>query len=158
MNHTQLNFALDAIVQTRKNMIYVLNQLAEQSNYGKPMGFNNHPLWNFGHSVTTFCMLTYGLSNLPIPLSPEFVLKYKKGSTSTDFWSLSELEEVKNASKSAINQLIQDLTNQTFVSFSPYQTSYGSHLSTIEEAIVFNLAHEGLHLGYIMAQKRVLLA
>ncbi len=55
-----------------------------------------------------------------------------------------------------VDMLKQDYADKEFGPYKVYTTSYNITLNTVEEAITFNNVHEGLHLGYIMAQKRTL--
>ncbi|RMG65283.1 MAG: hypothetical protein D6722_16080 [Bacteroidetes bacterium] len=41
-----------------------------------------------------------------------------------------------------------------FTAYRRYETSYGVVLASIEDAIRFGNVHEGLHLGYMMVQRR----
>jgi len=45
-----------------------------------------------------------------------------------------------------------------FKSFQPYKTSAGVPLNDVEDAIAFNHFHEGIHLGYILALRKVIRA
>ena len=45
-----------------------------------------------------------------------------------------------------------------FVRFRRYMTSAGIALAEIEDAISFNNIHEGIHLGYILAQRKLVAA
>ena len=51
-------------------------------------------------------------------------------------------------------QTINDYENGRFTDFNSYMTSPKVELNTIEDAIAFNVFHEGLHLGSIMALAR----
>ncbi|MEM8908542.1 MAG: hypothetical protein AAGD05_11895 [Bacteroidota bacterium] len=52
-------------------------------------------------------------------------------------------------------QTRQDLQSGRFQSFEPYQTSYGLNLTDLESAIAFNNIHENLHLGTMMALRKL---
>ena len=54
-------------------------------------------------------------------------------------------------------KLESDYSNTIFSNYNSYTTSYNITLSSIEEAIQFNNVHDGLHFGYIMALKKVIL-
>ncbi len=53
-------------------------------------------------------------------------------------------------------KLAADYAAGKFSSFSAYRTSAGIALETIENAITFKNAHEGIHIGYIMAMRKAL--
>ena len=48
-----------------------------------------------------------------------------------------------------INQTETDLANQKFVSFAERNTITGFHLGNLQDTLVFNNYHEGIHMGYI---------
>jgi hypothetical protein len=49
----------------------------------------------------------------------------------------------------------EDYDKGLFVNFTPYTTSAKVTLSGINEAIAFNLYHEGLHYGSVLALKKL---
>ena len=48
-----------------------------------------------------------------------------------------------------------DFNNNVFTNFKTYPTSYNFTLSAVEDAIVFNNAHEAMHLGFMIALKKM---
>ncbi len=52
---------------------------------------------------------------------------------------------------------MKDYDSDFFSDYTPYTTSFGMDLKSIQDAIIFNNMHESLHYGYIMAQKRAIL-
>jgi len=70
---------------------------------------------------------------------------------------MEEIDLIKKGIPMMVDELIEDYYGKRFgKAFQPYATSYGIQLNTIEEAIRFNNIHEGMHLGYILAQRRSL--
>lgn len=122
-----------------------------------PSGFNNSILWNVGHILVTQQALHYRLSNLPMRLDKEFVDRFKKGSSAV-YYDESVWQTIKSNFMPMIDNLEEDVHSGLFKEFNEYTTSYGTRLTDIKSAIEFDLAHEALHLGYIMAQKRAVLA
>ena len=58
---------------------------------------------------------------------------------------------------STIQQTKTDYNNGKFTDFQEYVLSTtGNTLTKVEEAISFNLFHEGIHFGYIMALVKAL--
>ncbi|MDB9932132.1 hypothetical protein OAD28_05360 [Flavobacteriales bacterium] len=49
----------------------------------------------------------------------------------------------------------EDLNTEMFKEFKEYTTSYNVTLSNIDDAVKFNNVHEGLHLGYAMALRKM---
>lgn len=121
-----------------------------------PKGFKNSIFWNIAHTVVTQQLLTYGLSGQPLLIQDQLVAHYKKGTVTVHKANKKELEELKSLLLSTLEQTKIDYDNGCFKNFTPYTTSLKVTLSTIEEAIRFNVFHEGIHLGYILAMKNYL--
>ncbi|MDA9002493.1 DinB family protein [Flavobacteriaceae bacterium] len=121
-----------------------------------PKGFKNSIFWNISHTVVTQQLLTYGLSGQPLLIQGQLVAHYKKGTVTVHKANKKELEEIKSLLLSTLEQTKIDYDNGCFKNFTPYTTSLKVTLSTIEEAIRFNVFHEGIHLGYILAMKNYL--
>lgn len=121
-----------------------------------PKGFKNSIFWNIAHTVVTQQLLTYGLSGQPLLIQDQLVAHYKKGTVTVHKANKKELEELKSLLLSTLEQTKIDYDNGCFKNFRPYTTSLKVTLSTIEEAIRFNVFHEGIHLGYILAMKNCL--
>jgi hypothetical protein len=56
---------------------------------------------------------------------------------------------------STVDLLEEDYKNGIFKQFKTYTTGYNATLSNVEEAIMFNNIHEGLHFGYAMALRKL---
>ncbi len=148
---------IDNIRQTRKNMLSLMESFSFEELCFIPSGMNNHLLWNFGHSIITQHILTYGLAGLDHPVEEAMLLRYRKGSNPKDlYYPESDFPALSRLSVESLDGLVKDCQNKVFTNFKPYETSYGVILHSIEGAIVFNAQHEALHLGYMMAQRRIL--
>lgn len=120
-----------------------------------PEGYNNNIAWNFGHVLVTQKLLTYGLSKENMGLSDDILAVFRKGAKPEFKFDIDTIKYFKENYSTSVDLLKEDYENHLFDNFSPYQTSYGPTLQNIEEAIVFNNTHEALHLGYIMAMKKL---
>lgn len=121
-----------------------------------PAGFGNHPLWNLGHLVVTTRLLVYRLSGLELGMPESLVADFGKGSDPkawTNSYSWSDIREQLLAQPS---QLAKDLDAGIFKEFKRYETSIGVVLESVEQAITYNTYHEGIHLGYALAQRKAL--
>ena len=67
----------------------------------------------------------------------------------------SELDYLNEIAVSSVDQLIIDMDNKIFGNFNPYTTSFGVELTSIDDVVKFIGMHEGIHIGYAMALKRV---
>ena len=141
---------------TRQNMLNVINQYdSEQLNH-IPEGFNNNIIWNFGHVIVTQQLLCYKLSDIQIRIEPSLIDKYRKGSKPEGTVSDDEIARLKNYALETVAQMEEDYNNGLFKTYNEYTTSYGTTLDSIESAMTFNNVHEGLHYGYVLALRKLL--
>ena len=71
-----------------------------------------------------------------------------------------EEEDVENLAfilKETSKLLASDYDEGCFTQYKTYSTSFGLELKNIENAIIYNNIHEGIHLGHVMAQRKILL-
>lgn len=150
-------YAFEILKITRNNMLKAFDGLSIEELNRIPEGFNNNLIWNFGHVIATQQILCYGLSGNKAFVSNEIIDTYRKGSKPEDFVTEEAYKELINLSEAAIQQTEKDFTAGLFKEYKAYSTSYGTTISDIEEAIMFNNVHEGMHFGYCIALKKVIL-
>lgn len=144
------------LLQTRKNIIGVLKSVGEKANI-IPEDYSNNMYWNAAHCLVTQQLLCYRLSGLEVNYDEEFIEGFKKGSkASSDSVSSEKISWLISELESSVIKMKEDYENGLFKSFKEYPTSYGVSLNSSEEAIQFNVVHEGLHLGYMMAMRKAL--
>ena len=119
-----------------------------------PDKFSNNIIWNIGHIVAAQQSLVYKTSNLPMNITEEYFDKYKPGTKPVGAVSQGEVNEIKSLLTSMVEQTEADLANGKFVSFTERNTITGFHLGNLQDALVFNNYHEGLHMGYIKSIAR----
>jgi len=146
---------INHLIETRKNFLRVIESLTiEQLNH-IPEGLNNNIAWNFGHSIVTQQLLCYNLSGNKMYTDKELVHKYKIGTMPEEPVSAEEIEILKKLALELPSKMEADLKADMFKDFKKYTTSYNVTLSNIDDAIKFNNVHEGLHLGYAMALRKM---
>lgn len=150
-------YAFEVLKITRNNILKTFDGLSIKELNRIPDGFNNNLIWNFGHVVATQQILCYGLSGNKAFVSNEIIDTYRKGTKPESVVSAEGLEELKKLSKAAIIQMEKDYAAGLFKEYKSYTTSYGTTISSIDEAIMFNNVHEGLHFGYCIALRKVVL-
>lgn len=120
-----------------------------------PEGFSNNLIWNIAHIIVTEQILVYKLSGLQ-PLIPEAVIeKYKKGTRPEGVVAEPEIFQIKEWLNTNLIQTEKDYQAGVFKTFQEYPTSSGYVLRNVEDALAYNLFHEGIHLGVIMALKKL---
>ncbi len=147
----------DTIKQTRAVFAELIDSLSIEAINAVPPGFRNNIGWNFGHIVVS----TQGLCYLRTGVKPDyevpFLSAYGKGTKPEKWIDAVELATLKDQLVSSIQQIEADYHAGVFSHIRPFVTStYGSELPTIEAVITTTLAHDNLHLGYALAQRRAI--
>ena len=143
------------ITQQNQKILYrYLTQTPDEGLFKVPEGFNNNIWWNIAHVVVTQQKLVYGLSGLPLRLSQELVSKYEKGTFPSGTPEKAEVQEISELLFSLHERTVEDYEKKIFEGFNSYMTTPKVELNSVEDSIAFNVFHEGLHLGSIMALSR----
>ncbi|MFY0672082.1 MAG: DinB family protein [Bacteroidia bacterium] len=154
-----LNFKIDDAIYflglTRQRITDVISNKSTEQLNRIPQGFKNNLIWNAGHCLATQNLLTYGLSGLPFDIDNEIIERYRKGSSPTEMVESGQIEIIKKELIESPKRLLNHYEASDFKQFKVYQTSYGAELKNVEQAIAFNNTHEGLHLGIMMAQSKL---
>ncbi|QDH79489.1 DinB family protein [Echinicola soli] len=149
---------ISSTIKTRENFISLVNGMTLDELNEIPKGFNNNIAWNFGHVIVTQQIICYKLSGQEILVPDTLVEKYRKGTKPESPITSKELEELKILALSTLESFKNDLLAGGFTKFNEYTTSFGVTLKSISEAVEFNGIHEGMHLGYAMAQRKAVRA
>jgi len=144
------------MLQNRTLLLKFLDKFSLDQLNTIPKGYRNSIFWNIAHTIVTQQLLTYGLSKQPLLIEDDLVTNYKKGTATVHKATEKELVRIKSLLFSTLEQTRIDYDNGYFKNYTPYTTSLKVTLSSIDEAISFNMFHEGIHLGYILAMKNCL--
>lgn len=141
---------------TRQRMLDVMGERPFEELIKIPETHNNNLLWNFGHSIVTQHLLSFGLCKMELQIPMEIVNRYRKGSSAKEGISQEDLKYFTENATKFIDLTEEYLAKGSFENFEEYTTSYGVTLHNIEEAVQFNSIHEGLHFGYMMALRKLI--
>jgi hypothetical protein len=147
---------LDQTLQTRKALYVILKNTPREELLKIPEGFNNNIWWNIAHIVATQQSLMYRLSGVQTKMDNDLINKFKKGTVPDGTATDEEIDRVKKLIFTTVEDAIVDYENGVFAQFKEYTTSANVTLKNIDDAISFNLYHEGLHLGSILALMRAI--
>ena len=147
--------SIDSIQTTRKVFLKLMDGLSIDALNKIPDGFNNNIIWNFAHIIVSQQLLCYKLAGLPLKIDDQYISKYSKGTKPETFVDENELAFFKEKSIQFIDELIIDIEKGIFNNYKAYTTSFGVELTSIDDVVKFLPTHEGLHLGYSMALKRI---
>lgn len=152
---TDLTYELEILQEARNKLLSVLHASSNDQLTAIKKGYNNNILWNIGHIVCTQQLLCYRVFGHEINLDPEFIDSFRKGSVPNGEKELKHIPAIERELQYGVDELKQNLTSLSWNMETPYATSFGITLNSIEEVVQFLLMHDGIHLGYIMAQKRI---
>jgi len=140
---------------TRNNILKAIQNLSDEQLMKVPQGYNNNILWNMGHVVSSGQKLIYGNASVPMRINEDYPAFFGKGSNPRQWQSTPDIHKVKEYLTSTPALLEEDYNKGIFKSYKEYETSYGFLITNVNDAISFCNIHDALHLGIIMAQKKV---
>ena len=150
-----MTYQFDILSKNRALILKVIDGFSLKQLNKIPEGFNNNIAWNIAHLVVTQQLLCYKMSGLPILISDEMVSKYKKGTKPEAEVTHAEFEEIKALLVSLPIKFEKDYNAGVFKSYEAYTTSVNLTLTDIDTAAAFNNFHEGIHLGVILAMRKL---
>ncbi|TCD21816.1 DinB family protein [Pedobacter psychrodurus] len=145
------------IKNTRAFVLELVKDLSTEQLNKIPSGFNNNIIWNIAHLTAAQQNLCYVRSGLRVTISEEHFSPFLSGTKPVKFIEKEEIDSIFEVLLNSMERLAADYTSGIFVEFDPWDKRYGMKLNTIEDAINFIPFHEGMHIGYIMALKKLVL-
>lgn len=143
------------LTQSRQLILKHIEHLTLHQLNKIPKGFNNNIVWNVAHLVVTHQILCYKFANVSCLLNDDFINTYKKGTKPTRQVTQKEWEYIIEKFTSLPVQFKKDFNDTKFISYTEYTTSMGVTLCNINDAIIYNTHHEGIHLGTILQLKKL---
>lgn len=147
----------DITIQNRKILYKILKRTPPEILLQTPEGYRNNIWWNIAHVVVTQQLLLYKLSNLDMRIDDSLVQKYRKGTVPGNNPSAEEMDNIAAFLLSTAEWAQDDYEKGVFNEYNEYTTSTKVTLRNVEDALSFNLYHEGLHLGVILSMEKILL-
>jgi len=151
-----LEHAFEITLQNRKKLYQILKETPKEQLLAVPDGFRNNIWWNIAHVLVTEQLLVYKLGGQPMRLDEALVDRYKKGTQPSGAPTDEELQEVAELLLSTVDWMREDYGKGIFNGYNEYTTSANVTLKSVEDAIMFNVYHQGLHLGAIISLLKVL--
>ena len=150
-----MNLHIDKLKKSRNLTLKVIEGLTIDQLNKIPEGFNNNIVWNIAHLVVTQQLLCYKLSGLKCNVSDEMINEFQKGAKPSYKVTTEEFEKIKNQFLKLPDVFDEDVSKNIFQNYYEYKTSADVTLKNIEDATIFNLFHEGIHLGVILQLKKL---
>ncbi|POY37358.1 DinB family protein [Solitalea longa] len=150
-----MNRQIETLRKTRAFTLSVINELTVEQLNKIPEGFNNNIVWHLGHLLASKQGVCYVRSGNPVTIDEHLFNNHRPGTKPEGLVNGEEVETIKGLLISVLDQFETDYENHVFDNYTSWTTRYGVELNNIEEALDFIIYHEGLHLGYIMALKKL---
>lgn len=142
--------------QTRKLILASVARLEPVQWLTVPEGFDNNIAWNVGHIIAVQQSLVYRLSGVEQYTDKAFFKRYRPGSSPADWETEPDCDALKAMLAEHVTLLEADYAAGKFQQYMAYETITGVRLTNVEEALVFNAFHEGLHLGTILSLRNLI--
>lgn len=146
---------LDLIRRNRLKILSLFEGMPAERLVKIPAGFRNNMLWNLGHIAVAQQVLCNKMSGLPMRLPAGAPGLFSKGTDPSGWASAPDAGTVASWLMPAIDALEDDIARGAFVTYEPYETSMGNRLTSVSEALDHLLWHEGLHLGTMLALRKL---
>lgn len=147
---------LDITLQNRKIFLRLMENTPHDLLFSIPDGFRNNIWWNLAHIIATQQILVYRWSGLPTRVDENWVDMYKKGSLPSRKVEKDAVADLRQMLLTTVEEIREDYHNGLFETYQEYTTSTKTTLSNVEDAIAFNIFHEGYHLGAVVSIQKVL--
>lgn len=141
---------------TRNNILNTISGFSNEQLNRVPVGYSNNLVWNLGHVLVTQQLLVYRLSGQPGYLTDDFIDRFRKGTKPEGEVEQQEVNSIKLELLNIVDKTRKDWEAGKFQEYKEYPTSFGVNLLSATDALRFNNSHEALHLGYMMAMKKMI--
>jgi hypothetical protein len=146
----------ETLLYARHYMLDMIADLSVEQLNKIPDGFRNNIIWNLTHVIAVQQGMCYARSGVTPLVSEDLIKKYNNDTFPENFVDETAVENIKSLAVSHIEQLREDYNKDVFSGFQPFVISKRNiPLNNIDEALAFLAYHEGTHLGYIQALKRL---
>ncbi|MBM1104918.1 DinB family protein [Aurantibacter crassamenti] len=146
----------DITLKSRQRLHKILSETSKEDLLKIPTNFNNNIWWNIAHVLVTEQLLVYKFSGLESKIPASLIDKFKKGTVPDGSATDEEIQQVKELLISTVENTQNDFENGVFKNYNAYTTSANVTLECVEDALVFNVLHEGLHIGAIISLQKML--
>ena len=141
--------------ECRRLIARAVNGLSSEQLLHIPEGYRNNILWNLGHVVVTQQRLCYRNAGLDMYVPKELCDGLKIGSSPAEWKQPPDFEYIMSMMKDLPDKLEEDCRAERFAGYPEYTTTTGVTMSDIDDAVIFNNIHEGVHLGIILSLRKV---
>lgn len=142
---------IETTTSIRSSFKHFLSNLSLEELNHIPDGFNNDILWNIGHVISVQQMLVIGLGNERWTVDKSIVKEFRKGSKPERSYTDSDRKTLLTQLDSSLVETQSLYEHKKLTSYQTFLTPTGFQIHDFESALAFNLFHEGMHLGTVLA-------
>ena len=150
-----MSHQFEIIRKPRATVLAIIDTLSLDQLNAIPAGFRNNIVWNLGHIIAAQQGICYKRAGLPTVVDAAFFETYQSGTKPERIYTAEDVTQIKELLTSTINQLEADLQTDQFANYPTWTTRYGVDLSSVNDAVSFLPFHEGLHIGTVVALKKL---
>ncbi|MFD0749798.1 DinB family protein [Mucilaginibacter calamicampi] len=150
-----MNKGHDFIRKARLAMTNITKELSIAQLNEIPAGFNNNIAWNMAHLIATQQIVCYRRAGIDTVVDAEFVDTYAPGTRPERFITEEEVLRIVELFSTSLDRYELDMHAGLFNNYTAWTTRAGVDVNNINDADAFLPYHEGMHVGYIMALKKL---
>ncbi|MCY9658548.1 DinB family protein [Paenibacillus chondroitinus] len=153
------HFLFRQLAFVRNQVLQAVEGISEETADQIPNGFRNSIRWQLGHIYVVMERYAFQYMELPVQIpqgfKEQFEYKTSPLTTPSDI-VVPTLSELKFLLKNQIERISGELGDRLQDNVTPYTTSAGMKLESLEQFLSFNLYHEGMHFSVIKIYKVLL--
>ena len=147
---------IEKIKITRTYLLSIVDELSAEELNKIPAGFNNNIIWNLAHLTAAQQGMCYVRAGVPTSVDEEYLTPFKSGTKPEGFIDDGKIKVLKELLLTSLDQFETDRHTNLFDNYPAWKTRSGVAINNIDDAVEFILFHEGVHVGCIMAMKRII--
>jgi len=151
-----MNKGHDFIRKARITLTNIAKELSIEQLNEIPAGFNNNIIWNMGHVIATQQSVCYRKAGVDTVVNADFVNMYAPGTRPERFITEAEVTQILDLFVTSLDRFELDQQTDLFNNYTAWTTRAGADINNIDDADAFLPYHEGMHVGYVMALKRLI--
>ena len=147
---SNLDSTFKNIHSVRKSIAFMLSRLTLDQINKVPEGYSNNIIWNAAHLISVQQLLVSRRSGAPYTEDKSITLAYKPGTVVEGDVDQEFVDMVRDRLVANSEQMELDHKAGVYSTYEPFETRTKITLDSVEDAINFELFHNGIHMGYIM--------
>jgi len=145
-----------SIHSVRRTIAYILEKYPLSVLNRIPEGQSNNIVWNAAHLVSVQQLLINRRSGAPYTEAKELTANYKPGTKPEGDVDQAFVDNLRMRLIANAEEMEKMYNDGGYPFYESFQTRTKISLDSVEDAINFELFHNGLHLGYIMSYLNLL--